>query len=147
MKPYREKRVVGALSCTVMVNGVRTDAVLGSASGVTLLSDDLARRLGIHVSSRQGPAAMVFSGEVKPLSNWGEAVVEFLGFRARGTLGIVEDLPVGLLLGTDYLCRSPLWINFQKLLIWSRESPKNEWSRVCLWPLSGKLHEMFLVRV
>ena len=45
----------------------------------------------------------------------------------------MENLPCSLLIGTDFLCKSPLWLNFQKLLIWNPGSPRNEWGRLCLF--------------
>lgn len=95
---------------TVLVNGVKLDAVIDSGAAVTVIVADAAKRAGLRLdtphSAKLGDVAGVGDSKVAHWATVADTVVIGPETIRNAEIGVIEpesDLSVDLLLGADYL--------------------------------------------
>lgn len=91
---------------TVLVNGVKLEAVIDSGAAVTMIDARAAKRAGLRLDTKLGNVAGVGDNKVAHWATVADTVVIGPETIRNAEIGVIEtlgDLDIDLLLGADYL--------------------------------------------
>jgi predicted aspartyl protease len=114
--------VIGALTCQVKVNNFLAECVLDTGSGLSLISSRFVEKYNIKKLKWDGPIVTVVTGDTFRIPYASHVNIEILGLELKGSCGIIDDFPHDLLLGVDFLRKTPFLLDFKNFILINPES-------------------------
>jgi len=115
---------VGALECSILVNGEPSSSVLDTGSGISLVNSSFVKQHNISSFDWKGPSVTLVSGQKFELSRACRLKIRILDQHFEELCGVIEHLPVNVLLGNSFLTRTPFLLDFRSLELIS-SSPRS----------------------
>ena len=116
------KNIIGALTCQVKINNCLAECVLDTGSGLSLISSKFVKRHHIKKIKWEGPLVTVVTGDTFRIPQASQVDIEILGLKLRGSCGIIDGFPHDLLLGVDFLQKTPFLLDFKNFILINPES-------------------------
>lgn len=98
----------------VIVNGTRILGAVDSGATLTLINSDTAVKLDLPRVSVEGPFVKIISGTVEKLREVTDLCIEYKQTKLTLKAFIINNLPVDLLLGLNWLYSSKVTLDFSK---------------------------------
>ena len=108
------------------VNGGLFYALLDTGAEVTIISDDIYRRINTNTSKLEPPRKPVFGANNLPLDvGETELTLELGSIKAQHKVLVCHGLPQQVLIGIDFLMTRKCIINFDNNTVYSKGDPNS----------------------